>query len=147
MRILGLDLGERTIGVAVSDETASIAGGLESIRSVGPQKDVKAVSKLARGLGVEEIVVGLPRMLDGRLGPQAESALAFIERLKRSAGVSVIPWDERLSTVAAERALIEGNVSRRGRKAVIDKVSAILILQNYLDYRKLAASSERQVAS
>jgi putative Holliday junction resolvase len=147
MRILGLDLGERTIGVAVSDETTSIASGLESIRSVGPQKDVKNVSRIARELGVEEIVVGLPRLLDGSLGRRAESALAFIERLKRASGVGVIPWDERLSTVAAERALIEGNVSRKGRKAVVDKVSAILILQNYLDYRKLAAASARRAAS
>ncbi|MBN2370647.1 MAG: Holliday junction resolvase RuvX [Vicinamibacteria bacterium] len=147
MRIMGLDPGERTIGVAVSDETASIATGLDSIRSVGPKKDVQAVSRIVRERGVEEIIVGLPRKLDGSLGPSAENALAFMERLKRSTGLPVIPWDERLTTVAANRALIEGNVRRRERKSVIDKVAAILILQSYLDYRSLTSASERQVAS
>jgi putative Holliday junction resolvase len=137
MRLLGLDVGDARIGVAVSDETGTLATGLPTLERVGPRKDVKAVVELARRHGAGDVVVGLPRRLDGTLGPQAQKVLAFAEGLQ-AAGVRVVPWDERFSTVAAERALIEGRASRRQRRASVDKVSAVLILQSYLDYRKVA---------
>jgi len=100
---------------------------------------VKAVAALVRDKGVGEVVVGLPRRLDGTVGPQAEKVLAFMETLREVVRVPIVPWDERFTTVVAHQAMIEGGVSRRDRKALVDKVSAILILQNYLDYKKLAA--------
>jgi putative Holliday junction resolvase len=142
MRLLGLDVGDRVIGVALSDETATIASGLDSIRRVGPKKDVRAVVELVRKHGAGELVVGLPLRLDGTPGPQAQKTLAFIESLKPAVGVPVVAWDERLSTVAAQQALLEADVSRKGRRAVVDKVAAILILQNYLDYRKTAETPD-----
>ena len=144
MRYLGLDVGDRTIGVAVSDETGTVAGGLPTLRRVGPRKDVRAVAELIRRHDVGEVVVGLPRRLDGGLGPQAQKVLAFMEDLRPSAKVPVVPWDERFTSVVAEQALVEADVSRRDRKALVDKVAAILILQNYLDYRKLAEAEARK---
>ncbi len=138
MRYLGLDVGDARIGVARSDETATLASGLETIRRVGPRKDVKAVAALVRENEVAGVVVGLPRRLDGEIGPQAEKVLAFMDALKAAVKVPVIPWDERFTTAAANRVLIEGDVDRKGRRAVVDKVSAILILQSWLDSRKLA---------
>jgi putative Holliday junction resolvase len=101
------------------------------------------VAELAREHGVTEIVVGLPLGLDGSAGSQAQKVLAFIEDLKAAAKLPVVPWDERFTTVAAQQVLIEGDVSRKGRRAVVDKVAAILILQNYLDYRKTAEAEGR----
>jgi putative Holliday junction resolvase len=137
MRLLGLDVGDKTIGVALSDETATIATGLDTLRRVGPRRDIRSVVELVTRHGVAEVVVGLPLGLDGSAtGVQAQKVLAFIEALKAPVRVPVVPWDERFTTVAARQALIEGEVSRKDRRAVIDKVAAILILQNYLDYRK-----------
>jgi putative pre-16S rRNA nuclease len=144
MRHLGLDVGDRTIGVAVSDETATLATGLLTVRRVGPRKDVKAVVRLATEHGAGEVVVGLPRRLDGSLGAQALKVLAFMDDLRGSLRVPVVAWDERFTSVIALQALVEADVSRRDRKAVVDKVSAILILQNYLDYRKLAEAEARK---
>lgn len=144
MRYLGLDVGDRTIGVALSDETETLASGLSTIRRTGPRKDLKTVASLVRTHGVGEIVVGLPRKLDGGLGPQAQKVLAFIEDLRAAVKVPVVPWDERFTSVVANQALVEGEVSRKARKAVVDKVAAILILQNYLDYRKLANAEARK---
>jgi putative Holliday junction resolvase len=144
MRYLGLDVGDVRIGVALSDETATIASGLDTIRRVGPRKDVKAVAGLVRSHEVAELVVGLPRRLDGELGPQAQKVLAFMDELRSAVKVPVVPWDERFTSAVANQVLIEADVSRKGRKAVVDKVSAILILQNYLDYRKLADAEARK---
>jgi len=144
MRYLGLDVGDKRIGVAVSDKTGTVATGLETIQRVGPRRDLKAVAELIRRHGAKEVVVGLPRSLDGSLGPQAQKTLAFMEDLRPLARVPVVPWDERFTSVVAERVLLEGNVSRKGRKGLVDKVSAILILQNYLDYRKLADAEARR---
>jgi putative Holliday junction resolvase len=144
MRYLGLDVGDVRIGVALSDETATIASGLDTIQRVGPRKDVKAVAGLVRQHEVAELVVGLPRRLDGELGPQAQKVLAFMDELRSALKVPVVPWDERFTSAVANQVLIEGEVSRKGRKAVVDKVSAILILQNYLDYRKLADAEARK---
>ena len=147
MRYLGLDVGDRMIGVAVSDETATVAGGLPTLRRVGPRKDVRAVAELVRKHEAGEVVVGLPRRLDGGLGPQAQKVLAFMEDLRPAAKVPVVPWDERFTSVVAEQALIEADVSRRDRKALVDKVAAILILQSYLDYRKLAEAEGRKTTA
>ncbi len=144
MRYLGLDVGDVRIGVALSDETATLASGLDTIRRVGPRKDVKAVAVLVRLHEAGELVVGLPRRLDGEIGPQAQKVLAFMDELRSAVKVPVVPWDERFSSAVANQVLIEGDVSREGRKAVVDKVSAILILQNYLDYRKLADAEARK---
>jgi putative Holliday junction resolvase len=138
MRYLGLDVGDARIGVAVSDETATLASGLETVTRVGPRKDVNAVAELVRRLEVGQVVVGLPKLLDGSVGAQAQKVLAFMEQLKETVKVPIVAWDERFSSVAAEQALIEGDVSRKGRKGLVDKVAAVIILQNYLDYRKQA---------
>ena len=144
MRYLGLDVGDVRIGVALSDETATLASGLDTMRRVGPRKDVKAVAALVRLHEAGELVVGLPRRLDGEIGPQAQKVLAFMDELRNAVKVPVVPWDERFTSAVANQVLIEGDVSRKGRKAVVDKVSAILILQNYLDYRKLADAEARK---
>jgi putative Holliday junction resolvase len=145
MRFLGLDVGDRSIGAALSDETGTIATGLTTVRRVGPRKDVRAVAELVRRHQVQEVVVGLPRSLDGSIGPQAQKVLSFVDSLRALVEVPLVPWDERFSSVVAQRSLIEAGVSRRGRKSVVDKVSAVLILQNYLDYRKLADAETRKV--
>lgn len=144
MRYLGLDVGDKAIGVALSDESATLASGLETIRRVGPRKDVRAIADLVRRHEAGEVVVGLPRNLDGSLGPQAQKVLAFIEDLRSPVRVPVVPWDERFTSVVAHRTLIEGEISRRERKRLVDKVSAILILQSYLDYRKLTEAEARK---
>jgi putative Holliday junction resolvase len=144
VRYLALDVGDKTIGVALSDETATLATGLDTLRRVGPRKDVRAVAELAARHEAEEVVVGLPRRLDGSLGPQAQKVLAFMEEIKRAVGCAVVPWDERFTTVVAEQALIEGRVSRKDRRGLVDKVAAVLILQSYLDYRKLAEAEGRK---
>ncbi len=136
MRILGLDVGDRTIGVALSDESATLASGLRTIRRAGLKNDLRELAELARGREVGTVVVGLPRSLDGSEGPQARKVLAFVLALKAAVTVPVVTWDERFKTVAAEHALIEGGVSRARRKELVDKVAAVLILQNYLDYLK-----------
>jgi putative Holliday junction resolvase len=136
MRILGLDVGDVRIGVALSDESFTLATGLATLARVGPRKDVKAVAALARQHEVREVVVGLPRTLLGTIGPQAEKVLAFVEELKHALSVPVGTWDERFTTSLAEQALIEGRISRRKRKDKVDRVAAVLILQSYLDFRK-----------
>jgi putative pre-16S rRNA nuclease len=147
MRFLGLDVGDARIGVALSDESATIAGGLRTLVRVGPKKDVKAVVALLREHQAGELVVGLPRRLDGSIGPQAQKVLDFMEALRPAAGVPVVAWDERFTTALAQQALIEGEVSRRDRKGTVDKVAAILILQNYLDYRKVADAEGQRAGS
>lgn len=138
MRYLGLDVGDKRIGVALSDETGTLASGLDTLQRVGPKKDPRAVAELVRKHEVGEVVVGLPRTLAGDVGPQAQKVLAFVEQLKPVIRVPIVPWDERFTSVIANQALSEAEASRRERKANVDKVSAILILQNYLDYRKVA---------
>jgi putative Holliday junction resolvase len=116
---------------------------------VGPRKDLKAVAALVREHAVAEVVVGLPRRLDGTIGPQAQKVLEFMDALRPAAGVPVVPWDERLTTVAAQQALAEAGVGwrkRRAQRGLVDKVSATLILQDYLDYRKVAEADGRRPA-
>jgi putative Holliday junction resolvase len=142
MRYMGLDVGDKRIGVALSDETATLASGLPTLQRIGPKKDVRAVADIVRQKEVGEVVVGLPRRLDGQLGPQAEKVLAFVESLRTALRVPIVTWDERFTTVAAGAALREGGVRREKRKELVDQVAAVLILQNYLDYRKQRGESE-----
>jgi putative Holliday junction resolvase len=146
MRYLGLDVGDARIGVALSDETATIATGLPTLERVGPRKDVKAVARLVREHQAGEIVVGLPRRLDGEVGAQGQKVLAFMDALRAAVDVPVVAWDERFTTALAQQALLEADVKRKGRKGAVDKVAAILILQNYLDYRKVADAEARKAA-
>lgn len=146
MRYLGLDVGDQRVGVALSDETATLASGLSTIQRVGPRKDPRAIAALVSAHEVGEVVVGLPRTLAGEVGPQAQKVLEFIEQLRAVLKVPVVPWDERFTSVVAQQSMIEAGASRRDRKASIDKVSAILILQNYLDYRKMAQAENREPA-
>src|SRR6266511_5689910 len=136
MRYLGLDVGDVRIGVALSDETATLASGLPTLKRVGPRKDVKAVATLVREHGVGEVVVGMPRRLDGTVGPQAEKVTSFMAELRALVRVPVVEWDERFTSVMATQALIEGGVSRGDRQRSVDDVCAFLILPNFLDYRK-----------
>ncbi|MFC1713867.1 Holliday junction resolvase RuvX [Candidatus Poribacteria bacterium] len=133
MRLLGLDVGDVMIGVAVSDPMRIIAQGLDSIKRVTPEKDVETIKRLVDEHEAGEIVVGLPKMMSGEIGIQAQKVLDFAELLKAAVEIPIVMWDERLSTVAATRSLIEGDMSRKKRKKVVDKVAAVLILQGYLD--------------
>jgi len=133
LRILGLDVGEVLIGVAVSDPSEIIAQGLDSIRRVNLKKDVEIIKNLVNEHEAGKLVVGLPKMMSGEIGIQAQKVLAFVESLKKTIEIPIIMWDERLTTVSANKVLIEADMSRKKRKKVADKLSAILILQGYLD--------------
>ncbi|OIQ58534.1 putative holliday junction resolvase [Moorella thermoacetica] len=133
MRIMGLDVGTKTIGVALSDPLGWTAQGLTTIRRRSLAADLAALKELVRRYGVEELVVGLPRNMNGSLGPQAEAVRAFARRLQAEVGLPVHFFDERLTTVAAGRVLLEADLSRRRRRQVIDQVAATYILQGYLD--------------
>lgn len=134
---MGFDVGDRTLGVAVSDPTGLIAQGLTTIRREDG-REMQAAKELLRQYQVERIVVGLPLNTNGSFGPQAAKAKAWGLRLSEESGLPVIFQDERFSTVTAERALLEGDVSRKKRKKVIDKLAAAIILQAYLDSRNSA---------
>jgi putative holliday junction resolvase len=134
-KILGLDLGSKTIGVAVSDDLRLTAQVLTTLQRTVLEEDLTAIRNLTEQYGVEEIVVGLPVNMDGSKGGAAQTTETFIEHLRQTLSIKIIPWDERLSTVAAEKILLEGDVSRRKRKKVIDRLAAAFILQGYLDSR------------
>jgi len=136
VRLLALDVGDVRIGVAVSDETRTLASGLTTLRSKGPRQDVRQVAALVREQQAAEVVVGLPLRLDGSAGPQAEKVMAFVERLRRAVPVPVTTRDERLSSVAASERLAEAGVRGSARKQKLDQAAACLILQELLDERK-----------
>lgn len=136
MRIMGLDLGERTIGVAVSDELGWTAQGIETIRRQSFEKDCERLQQLIEQYGVGEIVVGFPKNMNGSVGPRGEISQRFAEKLRERFSLPVHLWDERLTTMAAEKMLISADVSRQKRKQVIDKMAATLILQGFLDAKK-----------
>jgi putative Holliday junction resolvase len=133
MRIMGLDIGTRTIGIAISDELGITAQGLKTLRRKSMEEDFKEIAAIIRQFEIEEIIVGLPKNMDGTLGRQAEKVLKWMEVLKHKIKIPVATWDERLSTVGASKILLEADLSRSKRKKVIDKVAAVLILQGYLD--------------
>jgi len=135
-RILGLDLGAKRIGLAVSDPLGITAQGLEVWVRRDRQADLDHLLKVARDYDVQQIVVGLPRHMDGRPGAAAPEIMEFAGALGEVVGVAVIFWDERLTTAAAERLLVQADVSRRRRRQVVDQLAAVLILQSYLDHRQ-----------
>ncbi len=139
MRILALDVGDRRIGLAISDEKGWTAQALETLVRKDLRQDLLHLTELIRSRGVTEVVVGLPRHLDGHLGPQAQKVLTFVESLKTQMSVPVLMWDERLTSREAERTLIEAHVSRSKRKTVVDQMAAVLILQSYLDAQQAAS--------
>lgn len=138
MRIGGLDVGDRRIGVAVSDEMGWTAQGVGVVARTTLDADFAALRAQLDPYQPSAIVVGLPKNMNGSIGPQARKVLAFADELEASLGVRVILWDERLSTVAAERTLLEADLSRAKRRKVIDKAAAVFILQGYLDSLELA---------
>ena len=131
--IAGLDLGDKTIGVAVSDLRRSVASPLSTIRRTKFTADAEALLTLTRARDIKGLVLGLPRNMDGSEGPRAQSTRAFARNLSRISDLPIAFWDERLSTVAAERALLLADTSRKRRSEVIDHVAAGFILQGALD--------------
>ena len=147
MRIMGLDYGSKTVGVAISDAMRITAQGIEIIRRKDENKlrqTLARIEELIEEYEVTEIVLGLPKNMNDTEGERVEKTLAFKEALERRTGLEVILWDERMSTVASERVLMEGNVRREDRKTYIDKMAAAFILQGYLDYQSF---SENQAES
>ncbi|WMT40041.1 Holliday junction resolvase RuvX [Paenibacillus sp. D2_2] len=137
MKILGLDYGDARIGVAISDELGWTAQGLEVIERRKEGAELKRITELVNQHVVEEVVVGLPKNMNGTIGPRGEICKAFAEQLHEILQIPVHLWDERLTTVSAHRTLIEADVSRKKRKGVVDKMAASLILQNYLDSKSI----------
>lgn len=133
MRLMGLDYGDKTIGVALSDELGWTAQGLEVIRRKSPADDLERLREIAERYEVAEIVVGLPKNMNATIGPRGEICIAFAQTLQETLKLPVHLWDERLTTVSAQRTLLEADVSRKKRKQVVDKMAAALILQGYLD--------------
>ena len=136
MRTMGLDYGDKTIGVAVSDLLGLTAQGIEVIRRASPQHDLDHLRRLIGEYEVTEIVVGLPKNMNGSTGPRGELCQEFAAQLTETFNLPVRLWDERLTTVSATRTLLEADVSRKKRKQVVDKIAAVLILQGYMDSKR-----------
>ena len=136
MRAIGLDFGSKTVGVAISDPLGVTAQGIEIIRRTSEnklRKTLARIEELIKEYGVDTIVLGLPKNMNNTLGDRAEKSLEFKGMLERRTGLPVVMWDERLTTVEANRTLIEGNIRRENRKQYVDQLGAVLILQGYLD--------------
>lgn len=140
MRIMALDVGSRTIGIACSDALLMTAQGIETIRRTSLENDFKRLSELISEYEVHELVVGMPKNMNGTKGERAEKTEEFVGKMKEVIDLPITFWDERLSTVMAERQLIAADVSRKKRKDVIDKMAAVVILQGYLDRLQLSKS-------
>ncbi len=132
-RIMGLDVGEKTIGIALSDELGFTAQPYQTLKRKGEGEDLRAIRILLAEREISTVVVGLPKNMDGSIGRQARRVAAFAEKIETALDVPVVHWDERLSTVAAERVLIQADLSRAKRKKHVDKLAAAVILQGYLD--------------
>ena len=136
-RIIGLDFGSKTTGVAVSDPFGWTAQGVEIIRRKEEnklRKTLARIEELVKEYGASRIVLGLPKNMNNSLGDRAEKSLAFKEMLERRTGLAVVMWDERLTTVAADRTMMEAGIRREHRREYVDEIAAVFILQNYLDY-------------
>lgn len=136
MRIMGLDYGSKTVGIAVSDPLGITAQGVETICRKEENKLRKTcarIEELVQEYGVERLVLGLPKHMNGDIGERAEQTIKFAEMIGRRTGLAVEMWDERLTSVSAEKILIENRVRREDRKKYIDKIAAVFILQSYLD--------------
>ena len=135
-RIIGLDFGSKTVGVAVSDGLGLTAQGVEIIRRTSENKLRQTLARIESLIGeyeVGKIVLGFPKNMNNTVGERAEKTLAFKEMLERRTGLPIVMWDERLTTVAADRVLIEAGVRRENRKGYVDEIAAVFILQGYLD--------------
>lgn len=135
MRTMGLDVGSKTVGIALSDELGWTAQGLKTLK-INEEENVFGFDELGeiiKEYEVSKVVVGLPKNMNGSIGPRGEASQFFARELEDRFGVPVILWDERLTTVAAERVLLEADLSRKKRKKVIDKMAAMMILQGYLN--------------
>ena len=136
MRAIGLDFGSKTVGVAISDPLGMTAQGIEIIRRESENKlrrTMARIEELIREYGVDRNVLGLPKNMNNTMGDRAEKSLEFKAMLERRTGLPVVMWDERLTTVEANRTLMEGNIRRENRKQYVDQLAAVLILQGYLD--------------
>lgn len=145
MRVLGLDYGTKTVGVAVSDELGITAQGLETIQRTQEnklRKTLARIEQLIKEYDVGKIVLGCPKNMNNTEGPRVQATIEFMEMLKRRTGLEVILQDERLTTVSAERVLMESGVRRENRKEVIDKIAAVFILQTWLDAQAFTARKE-----
>ena len=133
MRILGLDVGERTIGLAISDPLGYTAQGLTTIRRKNLKIDIAELKKICDEYSVESILMGFPKNMNGTIGPSGEKAIELSKILEQELHLTVKLWDERLTTVAAHKAMLEADLSRAKRKKIVDKIAAMYILQGYLD--------------
>lgn len=135
MRIMGLDVGSKTVGIAISDALGWTAQGIETIKidEGAGQFGMSRIQELVAEYAVTSFVVGFPKNMNNSVGPRGEASERFADLLRETFGHPVMLWDERLTTMAAERMLIEADVSRKKRKTVIDKMAAVMILQGYLD--------------
>lgn len=134
MRIIGLDVGTKTIGVAVSDIMGWTAQGITTVKRSDPDSDVIEIKKLIEEFEAEQVMIGLPLNMNGSAGPSVDMVRQFGDQLEAEINIPIVYRDERMSTMAAERYLLEGDVSRKKRKKVIDKMAAVFVLQGYLDY-------------
>lgn len=133
MRILGLDIGSKTIGIALSDPLGYTAQGIKTIIRKSKKSDLEELKNLCLQYQVDTIVAGLPKNMNGTIGPQGEKVISLCELIKNETNLPLILWDERLTTVAANRAMLEADLSRAKRKKIVDKMAATYILQGYLD--------------
>ncbi len=133
MRILGIDYGEKRIGLALSDRSNMVARSLKVLNRNGTRSWLEEIKAIVDQNKIEKIVIGLPRNMNGSLGEKAKEVLAFVKVLEKAVGVPTVTWDERLTTVSAEKVLLQAELSRKKRKDILDKLSACIILQNYLD--------------
>ena len=132
-RLMGLDIGEKRIGIAISDELHFTAQPFDTLARKNLSSDLRYLQQIVDQQGIKAIVIGLPRNMNGTLGPQAQFVMEFSEKLAQTIDIPLIYWDERLSSIAADRVLLEADLSREKRKKHIDKVAATIILQGYLD--------------
>ncbi len=143
-RIMGLDVGSKTIGVAVSDLMGWTAQGVEVIRRRDLAADLRRLIELIAQYEVATIVIGLPKNMNNTIGPQAEAVLSFKDVLAQQVPCAIVMWDERLTTASAHRSMLEADLSRAKRKQVVDKVAATFILQGYLDRLRIQRQREEE---
>lgn len=146
-RMIGLDFGSKTVGVAVSDGLGITAQGLEIIRRTSENKLRQTCARIETIIDeykIEKIVLGLPKHMNNTMGERAEKTLAFKEMLERRTGLEVVMWDERLTTVEADRTMMESGIRREHRKEYVDMLAAVYILQGYLDYCNMQNKNQEE---
>lgn len=131
---MALDVGDKYVGVAVSDPLGITAQAVKTFERTSKKNDIEELNSLMEKYSPEKLVIGLPKNMNGTVGPQAEKVLEFGNFIENHIEIEIVYWDERLTTVSADRAMLEGDLSRRKRKQIVDKIAAVFILQGYLDY-------------